>query len=164
MKKYITLAIVLITVTLHGQSENTVTNEKVLSLNNTQWVGELMYLDYSNGKETTLKTNMQITTKNNKITMNTQFVYEPSAISKNTIKFKKNGTYFGNEKITNKSVSADGTITVITTCEGRDNNEPPTITKTYNISELYFSVTKEVQFKDAKTKFIRNRSTYIKLL
>jgi len=163
MKKYITLVIVLVTITAHAQLENTVTNEEISILNNTQWAGELMYLDYSSGKETTLKTNMQITTKNNKITMNTQYVYEPSANNKDTIKLKKNGTYFGNEKIIEKTVSKNGVTTIITTFEANDDNTPATLFKTYVFSGTEFSVTKEVQFENTKEKFVRNRVTYTKL-
>jgi hypothetical protein len=163
MKKYITLAIVLVTITVHAQLENSLSNEEISVLNNTQWAGELMYLDYSTGKETTLKTNMQITTKNNKITMNTQYVYEPSANNKNTIKLKKNGTYFGNEKIIEKTVSKDGITTIITVFKGSDNNKPATLFKTYIFSGTAFSVTKEVQFENTKEKLVRNRVTYTKI-
>ena len=163
MKKYITLAIALVTITAHAQLENLVTNEDISILNNTQWVGELMYLDYSSGIETTLKTKMQITTKNNKITMNTQYVYEPSANNKDTIKLKKNGTYFGNEKIIEKTVSKNGVTTILTTFKARDNNKPATLFKTYIFSGTEFSVTKEVQFENTKERFVRNKLTYTKL-
>jgi hypothetical protein len=163
MKNFITLTIVLFTFILNAQSDTSLTIEEIKVLHNTQWTGELMYVNYGDGKEVTLETRMQIDIKKNKIVMRTQYVNEPSANSKSTIKLKKNGTYFGNEKLVEKSISADGTLTLVTTYEGRDNNEPATIYNTFVFDGYHFSITKEVLFKDAEKRFIRNKSTYTKL-
>jgi len=132
-------------------------------LNNTQWKGELMYVNYGDDQEVTLQTTMQITIENNKIVMSTQYGNEPEANSKSSIKLKKKGTYLGNEKIIGTTISKNGTNTLITEYKGRDANKSATIYKTYVFDGSSFSVTKEVQFKGTKEKFVRNKYSYTKI-
>lgn len=163
MKTLIKITLVLFTLTLNAQSGTSITMDELNVLDNTKWKGELMYVNYGDGREVTLKTKMQITIKKNKILMSTQYDNEPSANSKSSIKIKKNGTYFGNEKISKKTTSNDGTVTIITSYEGRDNNKPATIYKTYVYDGNSFSVIKEVQFKNTSEKMTRNKYTYTRL-
>ncbi|WP_298759545.1 hypothetical protein [uncultured Psychroserpens sp.] len=162
-KHIITIAITVITLTVGAQSKTSITIDELSVLDNTQWTGELMYVNYNDSREVTLKTTMQIQIKGHKILMSTQYDNEPSANSKSTIKLKKNGTYFGNEKIIKKHISEDGKTTLTTFYEGRDANKLAKIYKTYVYDGNNFSVTKEVQFNDDSEKFVRNRYTYTKL-
>jgi hypothetical protein len=165
MKILLKILIIAITCTNSSDAqENTVTIEDFEILNNTKWVGELMYVNYADGQEVTLQTEMQIQVDNNKMTMSTQFGNEPEANSKSSIKLKKKGTYLGSEKIIKKTQLENGTIQVITMFKGRDDNKPATMYKTYKYNSNQFSITKEVQFEDGTNKFIRNRYTYTKTL
>lgn len=132
-------------------------------LNDTKWQGSLMYLDYGSGKETTLLTKMQLTVKGNKIHFSTQYNNEPKANSKGTIRLKKGGTYFGKEKVIEKSKLKDGILRIVTMFDGYDNNKEAIIYKTYLFNENIYSVTKEIELKDSKEKFIRNKYSYTKI-
>ncbi|MDB4292480.1 hypothetical protein N9954_03680 [Maribacter sp.] len=132
-------------------------------LDKTSWSGSLMYVNYGDGKEVTLRTTMQIEIKGDKIVMNMQFTDEPGANSKSNIKLKKDGTYFGDEKIIERTNLEDGTLKIVTTFEGDDNNKPATMLKTYLIGKNEFSITKKVNFKNSDEALVRNRYTYSKV-
>ena len=132
-------------------------------LHNTKWMGSLMYIDCSSGKETYLKTEMQLEVKANKIVMSTQYNDEPKANSKGAIKLKKGGTYFGKEKIIEKTMQENGVLKIVTLFDGRDNNKQATIYKTYLFNDKIYTVIKEVQLKGSKEKFIRNKYSYTRI-
>jgi len=48
-------------------SQETISISEFKNLHNTSWKGNLMYINYSDGKEVNLKTTMQIKIKGNKI-------------------------------------------------------------------------------------------------
>lgn len=129
-------------------------------LHNTSWEGTLMYIDYTSNKETVLQTKMQISIGKNKITTWIQYPVEPKANSKNTVKLKKGGTFFGSEKVLEKIKLEDGSLKITTLYKGKDNYKPAKIYKTYLFSSTDFSVTKEVKYEGSKEKFIRNKQTY----
>ena len=121
-----------------------------------------MYLDYSDGKEKRLPTTMLIKIKNNKIISEIKFPGEPKANSKNTTKIKKKGTYFGNEKVIEKSILEDETLKVVTFFEGKDNNKKAKMYKTYLYSKEKITIVKEVMYFNSDEKFIRNKQEFIK--
>lgn len=162
MKTLFTIAITIFTLVSTMQSDTSISIEELKALDQTEWVGELMYINYGDGRVVILKTKMQIEIKKDKIIMQTQYINEPSANSKSSIKLKKNGTYFGDEKIIEKTISESGLMTFITEYEGRDANKPAKIIKTYVYDNTKFSVTKEVQFEGASERFVRNAYTYEK--
>ena len=51
---------------------------------------------------------MQFKIEGDKIVTNVQYTYEPSKNYKGSVKIKKNGTYFGNEKVV-RFTDNDGT-------------------------------------------------------
>ncbi|WP_435414200.1 hypothetical protein [Polaribacter aestuariivivens] len=132
-------------------------------LNNTNWKGTLMYLNYSDGKEVTLQTTMSIILKKNKIITEIKFPREPKANSTTKIKIRKNGTYFGDEKIISKEILNDKTVKIITFYDGNDNGKKARMYKTYIFSTSTFSITKEVQYLNSNKKFIRNQQNYIRM-
>ena len=162
MKTFTTIILIFILL-FSTQTEVKVSLEDLKCLDQTEWTGELMYVNYSDGREVTLQTLMQIEIKENDIIMYTQFVDEPSANSKSRVKLKKNGTYFGTEKIISKTTTKDGTTTLVTSYDGKDNNKSATIYKKYMFNEKTFTITTEVLYEDASKKFIRNKYTYNKL-
>lgn len=144
-------------------AQNKVEISEINYLNNTKWQGNLMYINYSDGKEVHLKTDMQLHIKGNKIFMLTQYNNEPNANSKGVIKLKKGGTYFGKDKVIEKTQLDNNIIKIVTMYEGRDNNKEATIYKTYLLNEESYNVIKEVQYKDSDEKFIRNKFSYTRI-
>lgn len=158
MKTTIQLLIILFTGLCVSQS--TVSNADFKILHNTSWKGQLMYVNYSDGKEVTLPTTLKIELKGDKVIFITNFTYEPKANSKDVIKIKKNGTFFGNEAVKSKTIAKDGTVTILTEYKGKDDNKPATMYKSYVFNEAEVTVTKEVQFEGTSKRFVRNRYSY----
>ena len=160
-----TIMILVLSITFSGNvfTQNKVEMSDINILNNTKWQGNLMYINYSDGKEVYLKTEMQLEVKGNKIFMATQYNNEPNANSKGVIKLKKGGAYFGKEKVIEKSQLENGILKIVTMFEGQDNNKKATIYKTYLFNEKLYTVTKEVLFKDSEIKFIRNKYSYTRI-
>ncbi|WP_146106935.1 hypothetical protein [Polaribacter porphyrae] len=159
MKTIITLLISL-SVLLNLKAQDTITISDFEVLNNSNWKGTLMYKNYSDEKEVTLETTMKITLKSNKVINEIKFPKEPKANSKSSIKIRKNGTYFGNEKIISKEILADGFTKIITYYKGKDNNKKAKMYKTYLFNSNSFSITKLVEYLDSGEKIIRNKQTY----
>ena len=132
-------------------------------LHDTNWEGNLMYIDYTSGNKTVLQTKMQLVVKGNRIMISTQYNNEPKANSKGSIKLKKGGTYFGNEKVIKKIKQKNGMIKIVTMFKGSDNNKKATIYKTYLFDDNIYSVTKEILLTGSKEKFIRNKYSYTRI-
>ncbi|TMM57208.1 hypothetical protein FEE95_12015 [Maribacter algarum] len=162
MKNAITLLLTVL-LTSAAYAQNKVSISKLEFLNNTSWSGNLMYINYGDGKEVTLRTTMQVEIKGDKIVMHTQFTDEPSANSKNSTKLKNDGTYLGDEEIIEYSTSENGIQKIVTQFKGKDANKRATLYKTYLLGENEFSITKKVQYDDADEGFVRNRYTYTKI-
>jgi len=131
-------------------------------LDNTSWKGQLTYKDYQSGQPTTIDATMQIYVEDNKIMTNVQYTYEPNKNNKSSVKIKKNGQYYGNEKVIQNTLE-NNTRTIVTTYKGRDANKKATIYKTYLFNDTSFTVTKEVVFKGTTERFTRNQYTFNKL-
>ena len=162
MKSIFTIMITLFLVST-GVTQSKIDAKDFETLNNTSWKGTLMYKDYTSGKKTVLQTTMQVSIKENKFITDVQYTYEPEANSRQRIKIKKGGTYFGSEKVVEKEVQNDGSIKFVTVFKGKDNNKKATMYKTYFFSADKISITKEVQYIDSKEKFIRNKQTYSRI-
>ena len=106
---------------------------------------------------------MSIILKKNKIITEIKFPREPKANSTTKIKIRKNGTYFGDEKIISKEILNDKTVKIITFYDGNDNGKKARMYKTYIFSTSTFSITKEVQYLNSNKKFIRNQQNYIRM-
>ncbi len=161
MKTLITLFIT-IAVSIFANAQQKVTISDFESLHNTNWAGELMYINYSDNKEVTLPTMLQIEVKQHKIIFNTKYTTEESANNKSILKIKNDGTYIGDQKITKVNRFANGSIEIETMYEGQDANKDATIYITYFFNDTKLSMKKEVEFKDTQGKFIRNQYTYTK--
>jgi len=162
MKNVITVLTALF-LTMGSFAQHKVNISELEFLNNTSWSGNLMYVNYSDGKEVSLKTTMQIEIKKDKILMKTQYTNEPSANTKSGIQLKKGGAYFGDEEIIERSNLENGKLKIVTLFKGKDNNKPATLMKTYLIGEKEFSVTKTVQYENSDKEFVRNRYTYYRI-
>lgn len=159
MKTIVSIIISLIVIsTVNGQTKIEISDFEIL--NNTNWEGTLMYVDYSNGKQRLLKTTMEIKIKKNKVITEIKFPGEPKANSKNIVKLKKKGTYFGDEKVLKKEFLEDGVTKIITFYIGNDNGKKAKMYNIYLFNKESFSVTKEVEYIDSKEKLIRNKQSY----
>ncbi|AXG71107.1 hypothetical protein KORDIASMS9_03362 [Kordia sp. SMS9] len=161
MKTLLTLCIT-IAMSIFAQAQEKVNMSDFESLNNTNWKGELMYVNYSDNKEVTLPTMLQIEIKRYKIIFTTKYTTEESENNKSTLKVKKDGTYIGKQKVTKVNRLANGSLEIETMYEGLDDNRDATIYITYFFNDTTLTMKKEVEFKDAPGKFIRNRYSYIK--
>ena len=159
MKTIITLLMsICLLSNLKAQQKITIADFEIL--NNTNWKGTLTYKNYSDGKEVTLQTTMKITLQGNKIISEIKFPQEPKANSTSKIKIRKNGTYFGDEKIIYKETFLDGATKIITLYMGKDNNRKAKMYKTYLFNRKAFSITKEVEYLNSGEKITRNKQLY----
>ncbi|GAA4275830.1 hypothetical protein [Aquimarina mytili] len=127
------------------------------------WSGELMYINYSDNREVTLRSTLQIEIKKDKLIGKIGYTDEPSANGKFVIKLKENGTFINNEEIITKSKLDNNSLKIVTKYDGKDNDKPATIFITYVFDNTHFSMTKEVLFENTTERFVRNKYTYKKL-
>lgn len=130
-------------------------------LNNTSWKGTLTYLDYSSGKSETIETTLQIKIENNKIKSSIQYTYEPNKNYNSSVKLRKKGIYYGNEKVIKNTIK-NGTRIIITTYNGKDNGKKATFYNIHKFNKNDYSITKEVQLKNDTKRFTRNTYTFKK--
>lgn len=148
---------ILVASSSFGQPRVTISDFE--NLDNSQWSGSLVYINYGDEKEVTLRTTMQVLLEGNKILMNIQYPDEPKANSRESIKIKKNGSYLDDEEIIEKKLEK-GTMQLVTKYSGKDNNKPAVIYKTYTIGENEYTVEKKVDYLNTEQKILRNRYCY----
>lgn len=132
-------------------------------LDNTSWKGTLTYIDYQSGKPVPVATTMQMRVTGKAIETTIQYTYEPDKNIKAKTRIKKNGRYLGKQKVISKMINDDGTVQLITSYEGKDDNKKATMFYTYLINSNLYKVTKEVQFEGSNVRFMRNVYEYKKL-
>lgn len=157
---FTTFILVLITITVTAQ--NTINLQDFETLNNTNWKGSLTYKDYGSGKQEKIPATLQITIENGKIKSSIQYDYEPHKNHNEIVKIKKNGTYYGNEKVI-KNVLEHGTRTIVTSYNGKDNGVKATFFNIHKFDRVLYSITKEVQLENTKERFVRNTYSFTKL-
>ena len=130
-------------------------------IDNTIWKGQLTYKDYQSGELTSIATTMQIKIEGEKLISNVQYTYEPNKNNKSSVKLKKNGTYFGNEKVLSNTLK-NGIRTFVTTYGGRDNGKKAIMFITRQFNYNSYTVIKEVQLKGSDERFMRNTYEFTK--
>ncbi|WP_425237166.1 hypothetical protein [Ulvibacterium sp.] len=144
-------------------AQNSLSTSNFEYLNGSSWSGNLMYINYSDGKEVNIRTTLKISVQDDTIIQEVEFPDEPKANYISRVKIKKNGHYFGDEKVVDLDFEG-GSITKLTTrYKGRDNNKKADIYKTYLFGNQSISITKTVVYQKSQEKMIRNRYTYKKL-
>ena len=146
MKTLLT-TITLLFVTLFTNAQNTIQLSDFESVNNTNWKGELTYKDYQSGKQETIPCTMQLKIEGDKIVFNQQYTYEPNKNNKSSVKVKKNGTYFGNERVVSFTEDTKSN-TLVTMYRGRDNGKKADMYVTRVLTDSTYIVTKEVKYLD----------------
>ncbi|WP_157957300.1 hypothetical protein [Winogradskyella tangerina] len=154
--------IVLLCIGSMISAQDTIKISDFESINNTSWKGTLTYTDYQTGKLTDVEATMQFKIENDKIITQVQYTYEPSKNYKGTVKIRKNGTYFGNEKVVSFTED-NGMKTLVTTYTGKDDNRKADMILTHKLTDSTYSVTKEVVYLDTKERLIRNTYNYKKI-
>ena len=160
MKRFL-LIFVFAHVFQSGISQKTITEEEFMFLDNSTWTGNLMYINYSDGKEVNIPTELQIDINASTLIMKTTYPYEPKANSKSRIKLDIKNNLFGDEKIIEIGKEED-ILKMRTQFKGKDNNKPATMTKTYSLSPSRLQITKEVTYSESGESLIRNTYTYTK--
>ena len=158
--KLLQLTIVLFGVVFNTLAQNTITTENLQFLDQTKWRGNLMYVNYGDGNEVNLETELDIEITTNSIILNTMYPNELSANGKSKIKLGRPG-YFGKEKIkefekTNKKVI------VVTEYNGQDDEKDAQIVKTYILERDRIEFSKKVIYLETNMSLIRNKYTYTK--
>lgn len=158
--RFTTLLTLIITCSMHAQDTLQLSDFEIL--NNTNWKGQLTYKDYQSGKQTSIDATMQIEIKDDKIVSTMQYTYEPHKNNRSSVKIKKKGTYFGNEKVINNRLE-NGVRTFVTMYQGKDNGKKATMYITRVFFEDSYTVTKEVQYLNTEERFVRNRYQFNKI-
>ncbi|WP_422104137.1 hypothetical protein [Winogradskyella sp.] len=160
MRTLLTTLMLSIGLMIHAQ--DTIKLSDFESMNNINWKGTLTYKDYQSGKLTDVDATMQFKIDGDKIVTQVQYTYEPNKNYKGSIKIKKNGTYFGNEKVLSFSED-NGTKILVTTYRGKDDNRKADMYLTHTMTDSTYSVSKEVVYLDTKERLLRNTYNYIKI-
>ena len=157
---FTTLCLLIITFNCYAQDTIKLSDFEIL--NNTSWTGKLTYKDYQSGELTSIDATMQAKIEGEKIAYSVQYTYEPNKNNKSSVRIKKNGTYYGNEKVVSSTLK-NGTRTIVTTYQGRDNGKKATVFKTHQFNATSYKEIKEVQFKGTEERFVRNTYEFTKL-
>jgi len=124
-----------------------------------EWTGTLSYLDYSSGEIYTMPCESIIERKTNKkLSISYSYPNEPNANSKGRIKVSKGGTHINKTRISSKSMTTDGQLTIAAQYHGRDGNDakPAMIRNIYKVSDQQLTIRKEVKFEGTNDWIVRN--------
>jgi hypothetical protein len=109
-----------------------------------KWIGTLTYRDYASGKPVSIRSNLSVSSKTPWTwTFAYEYPDEPKANSSDDVTLSENGKTFDGEAVVSRS-KRRGSLTVVTTARGKDNDRPATIRHTYVIETGTFTVKKEV--------------------
>jgi hypothetical protein len=127
-----------------------------------RWEGILEYKDYSSGKQTTIKSTLDVTRgpalANGSATWELRVGYndEPNANSSETAVLSADGRTFRGEQVTERTLLPDGTLRLVTEQEGSDNNQPARFRFVYLLGKAAVSIQKLVRFGADEAFFERN--------
>lgn len=132
-------------------------------LEGAEWKGELVYLDYGSNKKTSIKSNLRVTrTQGVERVWQFEYLYpdEPKANGKSDVKLSSDGGTFNDQKVVEKARLADGTLKIVATKDGTDNDRKAVFRYTYLLGPARFSIKKEVRLEGTETFFERNTYTW----
>ena len=160
--KHLFTTFYLLLLAFNCNAQDTIKLSDLEILNNTSWTGKLNYKDYQSGEFTGIDATMQVKIEGEKVVYNIQYTYEPNKNNKSSVKIKKNGTYYGNEKVVS-NVLENGIRIIVTTYQGKDDGKKATMCITRQFNGTSYKEIKEVQFKDSEERFVRNTYELTKL-
>lgn len=158
--KLLQLTMVLFGVVFNTLAQTTMTTADLQFLDQTKWRGNLMYVNYGDGNEVNLETELEIEITTNSIILNTMYPNEPSANGKSKIKLGRPG-YFGKEKIKEFEKNNEKVI-VVTEYTGQDDAKDAQIVKTYILERDRIEFSKKVTYLESNLSLVRNKYTYVK--
>lgn len=129
------------------------------TLEGSQWIGTLTYLDYSSNKKTSIKSNVTVSRPaSDKLTWTFEYQYpdEPKANSKDSVVLSPNGITFDGATVIERVKLPDGTLKFVTTKDGVDNGKKAFYRFTYLAGKNAFSVKKEARLEGTTEYFVRN--------
>ncbi|MBV7267592.1 hypothetical protein [Winogradskyella luteola] len=157
---FTTISILCLVLTANAQ--DTIKLSDFESIDNTNWKGTLTYTDYQSGELETIDATMQFKIDGDKIKTSVQYTYEPNKNYNGSVKIRKNGTYFGNEKVVSFTED-NGTKVLVTTHRGKDDNRKADMYITHTLTDTTYIVSKEVVYLDTKERLTRNTYNYTKI-
>ena len=122
------------------------------------WSGTLTYLDYTSGKPFTMTADLEIRRigKTNDFEVFYRYPKEPQANSNDTLRIAADSSRIDGDRVVSRKTEPDGTLVIVTESAGKDGNDgkAATFKRTYRISAVQFSITKDVRF-EGTTEWIR---------
>lgn len=140
-----------------GQSASVVPGD-LYALDGT-WTGTLTYLDYSSGKKTSIKSDLRVGRMEGEAgAWSFEYIYpdEPKANGTSVVKLSPDGRILNDQAVLKREKLPDGTIKIVTTKTGTDNDKKALFRFTYLIAPSSFSILKEVKVEGADQFFERN--------
>jgi len=127
-----------------------------------EWTGSLTYVDYSSNKPYTMPANLSASQGKDKNQLSLMYTYpnEPKANSKGKIKITDGGKKLNNELVLSREVLTDGSVQIITSYTGKDNNKQAMIKGVYILGQSICIIRKEVKYDDTETWLKRNEYSF----
>lgn len=126
---------------------------------NGEWVGYLMYKDYSNNKEVVIPAQLLVThSDTSQYTWLFAISYpdEPHMNNSSSISMSIDGNKFDNEFLISKNYLTDSSLHFITESTGEDNEKKATLRHIYTFSNIEIVIRKEVKYDGENEYFFRN--------
>jgi hypothetical protein len=156
------LAIIFMTVQLAGYAfaqSATISPKDLKIIEGPKWSGTLTYLDYNSNKNTSIKSELTVTRLiKDPATWRFDYTYpdEPKANRSSEAALSKNGRMFFGEDVVEQKKLRDGSVKIVTTQAGSDDDKPALFRYTYLIGDRAFSIKKEVRINGTEAFFERN--------
>jgi hypothetical protein len=169
MKGICTLLFIAFFVTANAQKKGAIT-QRDLQLLPGQWTGNLIYTDYKDDSTLVkLKLNLSITaTTGENFSLKSEYTEPNGEIVKDSSSLFINDsasevTYDGEIYSILKVRRTGSQLIIVTTMDGKDNNQDAEIRHTFTISARQFIILKEVRYLDKAEKFFtRHKLVVIK--
>jgi hypothetical protein len=125
------------------------------------WSGSLTYLDYGSGRRVSIPVDVKIDAPG-RSTLKYAIRYpgEEEHNARERLKISGKGRKINGEPITRREQAADGTITLTTIAEGKDDNRKADIQMVYVIAPNQFRILKNVRFSAEEGFFNRNEFNF----
>lgn len=156
--KILQLIVLSTAIVVSSAAAQSVTPAEIKVLEGAEGVGELTYLDYSSNEKTSIKSNLKVSATGDVRAWQFSYIYpkEPQANETSDVKLSTDGRTFNDQKVIEKSKLPDGTLKIVATENGTDNDRKSLFRFTYLIGKSKFSVKKEVRVDGTETFFERN--------
>lgn len=121
------------------------------------WQGTLTYNDYSSGEITVIASRASVTSvADNNIKYTVSYPNEPWEDSDSTINISEGGRLLEGHVVSQRQLTDEGTLLLITLHQGEDDSRLAEIRQTYGLSPTNFYIRKEVKFEGDDAFIFRN--------